>query len=403
MSFTVHWRNEILFSNGGSLLMNFFSVKSRWIATVLILITITSVWSYFFFLPKPVTYQTNAVIKGNFERNVLAIGKLDAVSKVDVGSQVSGQLKELYVKLGEKIKKGQLLATIDPQTAKNAVVEAQETAKSLQADLRGAQAELKLAQLKISRQKKLLKLNAISAQELDVSKADVQSKAARVDNLNAQIQQNKAKLDTAETNLQYTNILAPIEGIVADIKTFQGQTVIAAQQAPTILTIANLDTMIVNTEVSEADVINLKPGQKASFTILGAPGKQFHGVLEDILPTPKGTAGAPNGETTYKSGPVFYYARFKVPNPEHILRLQMTAQVKIELQTLHNVLMIPISDLGKQISSTQYEVSVLHNGKEEKREITTGAFNNINVQVISGLKENDRVISSRSDSNVEGS
>ncbi|MDC9604613.1 macrolide transporter subunit MacA [Xenorhabdus griffiniae] len=380
--------------------MKLLFAKYRWIGAGLVLIAIASVWSYFFYLPKPVSYQTSAVIKGDFQRNVLAVGKLDAVSKVDVGAQVSGQLKELYVKLGDKVKQGQLLALIDPQTAKNTVAEIQETAKSLEANLRGARAELKLAQLKVNRLRHLFKLHVISQQELDSSVTDMQSKAARIDDLVAQIKQNKAKLDTAKTNLQYTRITAPIEGIVTDIKTFQGQTVIAAQQAPTILTLANLDTMIVNAEVSEADVINLAPGQKVSFTILGAPGRQFHSVLKDTLPTPQAENNA-----------IFYYARFEVPNPEHILRLQMTAQVKIALQTLHNVLMIPISALEiasrqytsstQHVLSTQYEVSVLHNGKAEKRKITIGAFDNANVQVLSGLKENERVITSRSDSSVE--
>ncbi|OTA21633.1 periplasmic protein of efflux system [Xenorhabdus beddingii] len=370
--------------------MNLLSIKSRRVAIVLILIAIASVGFYFFHLPKPEVYQTNAVSRGNFERSVLAIGKLDAVSKVDVGAQVSGQLEELYVKLGDKVKKGQLLATIDPQTARNAVIEMQETRKSLEADLRGAQIELRLAQLKADRFKRLFKSQVISHQDLDDSITDMQYKATRVDSFIAQLRQNKAKLDTAETNLQYTNILAPIEGIVTEIKTFQGQTVIAAQQAPTILTIANLNTMIINTEISEADVINLKAGQNASFTILGAPEKQFHGVLKDILPAPQTVNNA-----------IFYYARFEVPNPEHILRLQMTAQVKIELQSLHNVLMLPISDLRKQISPTRYEVNVLNNGKEESREITIGAFNDINVQVISGLKENERVIINRHNSSAE--
>ncbi|MDC9588976.1 macrolide transporter subunit MacA [Xenorhabdus sp. XENO-10] len=386
--------------------MNRLSTKYRWVGAGLILIAIISVLSYLFYSPRPVTYQTNAVIKRDLERSVLAIGKLDAVSKVDVGAQVSGQLKELYVKLGDKVTQGQLLALIDPQTAKNSVAEIQETAKSLDANLRGAKAELKLAQLKMSRLKHLFKLHLTPHQELDSSITDMQSKAARIDDLMAQIKQNKVKLDTAKTNLQYTRITAPIAGTVTDIKTFQGQTVIAAQQAPTILTLANLDTMVVNAEVSEADVINLKPGQKVSFTILGAPGRQFHSVLKDILATPQIVNNA-----------IFYYARFEIPNPGYILRLQMTAQVKIELQSLHNVLMIPISALEissrqytpstqnasspQNIVSTQYEVSVLQNGKAEKRKITIGAFDNTNVQVLSGLKEHERVITKRSESDIE--
>ncbi|WP_045958945.1 macrolide transporter subunit MacA [Xenorhabdus poinarii] len=380
--------------------MNLLFTKRRWIGAGLILIATVAVY-HFVYVPKPIAYQTTPVITGNFERNVLAVGKLDAINKVDVGAQVSGQLKELYVKLGDKVKQGQLLALLDPQTAQNSVTEIQETAKSLKANLRGAKAELKFAQLKVNRLKHLFKLQLISHQDLDNSIMDMQSKAARIDDLIAQIKQNEAKLDTAQTNLRYTKIIAPIEGTVTDIKTFQGQTVIAAQQAPTILTLANLDTMTVNAEVSEADVIRLKPGQKVSFTILGNQEKEFHSVLKDIQPTPQIVNNA-----------VFYYARFDVPNPSHLLRLQMTAQVKIQLQLLNNVLMIPISVLdlssvsNQQPSSAQYEVSVLRNGKAEKRKITIGAFDDVNVQVLSGLKEHERVIMNRSDSSdrhIEGS
>ncbi|WP_092507316.1 macrolide transporter subunit MacA [Xenorhabdus mauleonii] len=368
--------------------MKFFNAKRLWVFLVLILLIIASVSIYFYYFSKAITYQTSAVMKGNLEQSVLATGKLDAVSKVDVGAQVSGQLKELYVKLGDKVKEGQLLAVIDPQTAKNEVEEKEETINSLQFNLRGAQSELGLAQLKVSRLKKLSNLNVVSQEALDIATTDVDLKLSKINDLKSQIKQNKARLDTAKTKLQYTSIIAPIAGVVTDIKTFQGQTVISTQTAPTILTLTNLDTMVVNAEISEADIIKLKPGQKASFTILGDPEKHFYGNLLNILPAPQEVGKV-----------IFYYARFEVPNSEHILRLKMTAQVKIELQSLHNVLVVPISALEKQISFNQYEVSVLHNGKKEKRTIKTGIFNDINVQVISGLKENEHVITASNNKN----
>lgn len=175
-----------------------------------------------------------------------------------------------------------------------------------------------------------------------------------------------------------------MDGDVVQITTLQGQTVIAAQQAPNILTLADLGTMLVKAQVSEADVINLKPGQKAWFTVLGDPTRRFDGVLKDIQPTPEKVNNA-----------IFYYARFEVPNPKRLLRLQMTAQVHIQLAGVEQALVIPLAALGDQIADNRYHVSVLKQGKEEKREVAIGLRNNIDVQILSGLEAGDEVIVSR--------
>lgn len=332
---------------------------------------------------KETQYQTVTVIRGDLDKQVMATGKLDAVSKVDVGAQVSGQLQTLNVKEGDRVKKGQLLAVIDPQKATNDVREAQETIHELEANLALSRAELKLAQATYQRRLQLSKVQAVSLQELDESQTDVEVKKARVDTYLSQIKRNQATLDTAKTNLQYTQITAPMDGIVTHIKTLQGQTVIAAQEAPTILTLADLSTMLVNAEVSEADVIYLLPGQKVSFTVLGAPDKRFDGELKSILPTPEKINDA-----------IFYYARFEVPNPQQLLKLQMTAQVKIELESRKNVLLLPLSALGNEIDAQTYNVSVLKDGKEEECQVKIGARNDVYIEIISGLNDGDEVITS---------
>ncbi|WP_434525319.1 macrolide transporter subunit MacA [Photorhabdus asymbiotica] len=370
--------------------MNFISSKRRWIVLLVIMAVIASVLAYFLHRPGAVKYQTVSVIKGDLQKNVLATGKLDAVRKVDVGAQVSGQLQNLYVEVGDKVTKGQLLALIDPKPAQNQVKEVEATIKELNANLMEAKAQLKLAQLTLQRQNDLAKVQAVSHQELDQVKTDVEVKRAKVETLLAQISKNQASLDTAQTNLQYTRITAPMDGMVVNIKTLQGQTVIAAQEAPTILTLADLGTMLVKAEVSEADVIYLKPGLKASFTVLGAPDKNFTGVLKDILPTPEKINDA-----------IFFYARFEVSNSQQLLRLQMTAQVKIQLDSYHDILMIPLSALGKQITSTRYEVDILNGGKEEKKEVNIGVRNDVDVQILTGLKENEQVITSRGEAGDE--
>jgi Membrane-fusion protein len=251
----------------------------------------------------------------------------------------------------------------------------------LRAQRRQAQAELKLAQVTLARQQQLVKRNLISRQDLDTSATDVAVKEAQIGTIDAQIKRNQATQDTAKKNLDYTRILAPMAGQVTQITTLQGQTVIAVQQAPNILTLADMSTMLVKAQVSEADVIHLKPGQKAWFTVLGDPGTRYEGELKDILPTPEKVNDA-----------IFYYARFEVPNPQGILRLDMTAQVHIQLTGLKNVLTIPLSALGDPVGDNRYKVKVLRNGEPREREVMLGARNDTDVVVVKGLDAGDEVV-----------
>lgn len=368
----------------GSNLMRANSRK-KWLVSILIILVAIGTAVFFFDGENKEEFQTIAVTRGDLNKQVQATGKLNAVRQVDVGAQVSGQLQTLYVKEGDKVSKSDLLAVIDPQKAQNDVTESQERNHELEANLALAKAELKYAQATYQRQLSLSKLQAVAKQDLDKAQTDVDVKKSQVATFEAQIKRNLATLNTARTNLTYTQITAPMDGTVTSIKTLQGQTVIAVQQAPTILTLADLNTMMVKTEVSEADVIYLKPGQQASFTVLGAPDKRFSGVLKDILPTPEKINDA-----------IFYYARFEVPNPEQLLKLQMTAQVKIELESHKNVLLLPLSALGDELSPLIYEVEVLNGESVEKRQIKIGSRNDVYIEVIDGLKEGEQVIISRS-------
>ncbi len=359
------------------------SKKVYWILAVLVVIAGIWLWRTLN-APQP-HYQTLIVRKGALEQSVLATGKLDALRKVDVGAQVSGQLKTLSVNIGDKVKKDQLLGVIDPDQAENQIREVEATLMELRAQLRQARAEFKLAQVTLTRQQQLVKNNLISRQELDQAATDVAVKAAQIGTIEAQIKRNQATLDTAKTNLDYTRIVAPMAGEVTQITTLQGQTVIAAQQAPNILTLADLSTMLVKAQVSEADVIHLRPGQKAWFTVLGDPMTRFEGVLKDILPTPEKVNDA-----------IFYFARFEVPNPKGILRLEMTAQVHIQLAGVDNVLTIPLSALGDVVGDNRYNVRLLRNGEVKTREVTIGARNDTDVEITKGLQEGDEVITGES-------
>ncbi|MFI8417758.1 macrolide transporter subunit MacA [Serratia sp. NPDC078593] len=358
--------------------------KRRWVFIMAIFAIVAILAYQHVSHPATTNFKTVSVAKRDLQQTVLATGQLDAVRKVDVGAQVSGQLESLTVEIGDKVKKGQLLGVIDPQQAQNNIRESEATLRELHAQLQQAQSERQLAAVTLQRNRQLSKVQAVSRQDLDKATTELAVKKAQIESIRAQIARNQASLDTAKTNLTYTRIEAPMDGDVVQITTLQGQTVIAAQQAPNILTLADLSTMLVKAQVSEADVIHLKPGQKAWFTVLGDPTKRFDGVLKDIQPTPEKVNNA-----------IFYYARFEVPNPDGLLRLQMTAQVHIQLGGVNQATVIPLAALGEQIADNRYQVAVVVQGKEEKREVTIGMRNNVDVQILSGLNLGDEVILSR--------
>ncbi|ROP58999.1 macrolide-specific efflux system membrane fusion protein [Enterobacter sp. BIGb0383] len=353
--------------------------KKYWLLAVLLVIAGIWLWNT---LNKPEpSYQTLIVRKGDLLQSVLATGKLDALRKVDVGAQVSGQLKTLSVNIGDKVKKDQLLGVIDPEQAENQIREVEATLMELRAQRKQAEAERKLAQVTLARQQQLAKTQVVSRQDLDKAATELTVKEAQLGTIDAQIKRNAATLDTAKINLDYTRIVAPMAGEVTQITTLQGQTVIAAQQAPNILTLADMGTMLVKAQVSEADVIHLKPGLEAWFTVLGDPQTRYEGKLKDILPTPEKVNDA-----------IFYYARFEVPNPQGVLRLDMTAQVHIQLSGVKGVLKIPLAALGESLGDRRYKIKVLRNGEVREREVSIGARNDIDVEVLKGLEEGEEVI-----------
>ena len=355
-------------------------IKKRYfLFAIILIVAVIALWRT---LNAPLPqYQTLIVRPGDLQQSVLATGKLDALRKVDVGAQVSGQLKTLSVAIGDKVKKDQLLGVIDPEQAQNQIKEVEATLMELRAQRLQAEAEWKLARVTLSRQQQLAKTQAVSQQDLDTAATEMAVKQAQIGAIDAQIKRNQASLDTAKTNLDYTRIVAPMAGEVTQITTLQGQTVIAAQQAPNILTLADMSTMLVKAQVSEADVIHLQPGQKAWFTVLGDPQTRYEGKLKDVLPTPEKVNDA-----------IFYYARCEVPNPKGILRLDMTAQVHIQLTDVKNVLTIPLSALGDPIGNNRYNVRLLRNGETREREVVIGARNDTDVEIVKGLEEGDEVI-----------
>ena len=218
--------------------MKAVSKKKILTAGILILLIAGGFW-FFTREDAPVSYMTADVQRGTLEKKVMATGKLDALQKVDVGAQVNGQLQTLNVKEGDFVKKGDLLAVIDPVKAQNVVIEAEQTVSEIKARLKQAEAEYAFAQATYQRRLALAKTQVISKQDVDEARRNMDVQRAAIDTYKAQVARNQATLDTARNDLQYTNIRAPMDGVVTELKTLQGQTVIAMQQAPTILSLAD--------------------------------------------------------------------------------------------------------------------------------------------------------------------
>ena len=346
-------------------------------------------------------YVTVPVIKRDIQETVSCTGVLDAYRKVNVGAQVSGQIETLKVALGEKVKKGQLLAVIDPSVKQNDLKDAEAQLKSIQAQKRSKEALLKQYELEYERQQTMRSRDASAKADLESARANLESTRADIEALDAGITQAKIALDTARTNLAYTQIVAPMDGTVVAVETDEGQTLVSTQSAPTILILANLDVMTVKSLISEADVIRVKPGMPVFFSTLGDPDTRYEGVLRSVDPAPESVTDTDTSAKTISSSATYYNGQFEVDNPDGKLRIFMTAQVSIVLGEAGHVLSIPLSVLGNDLGNGCYEVRVLEDGRAEPRRIKTGFKDNIYIQVLSGLSEGEQVVVGDSQSAAE--
>jgi macrolide-specific efflux system membrane fusion protein len=348
---------------------------------------------YFFPSDKAPAYVTATAAPGDLEQSVLATGTLQALKQVSVGAQASGQIRKLHVALGDTVKKGQLIAEIDALKQQNDLRNSEAALQSAQALLGSRQAALKQAELNFERQKELLAADAISRQSFEQAEATLGSSRADVKTSQAQIAQARITADTARVNLNYTQILAPMDGVVVALVAQEGQTVNANQSAPTIVKLAQLDTITVKAQISEADVVRVKPGQKVYFTILGAPDKRYYTTLRTVEPAPDSIATETTAASSSAATAIYYNGLLDVPNTDGRLRISMTAQVYVVLNEAKQVLLIPASAIeqsGRRGAATVRVVG--EDGKAEVRTVKVGINNNVNAQILEGLKAGDKVV-----------
>ena len=351
---------------------------------------------HFLFAKEVPTYITASAARMDIEERVLASGTLNAFKTVDVGAQVSGQLKKLHVALGDQVKKGQLLAEIDPVLQRNALRDAEATLENVRAQKLSKQALLKQYVLALKRQNELIAQDATAHADLEGAQAQLDGTRADLAALDAQISKASIAVDSAKANLDYTEIVAPMDGVVLTIATQEGQTVVSTQSATTILTLADLSTITVKAKISEADVMRVKPGLTSYFTLLGDADTRYASRLRTVEPastaTTTASASISVASSSTTTAAVYYNGLFEVPNPDRKLRAAMTAQVTIVINGAKQALCIPTSALDQRFKDGRATVRLLRGSIPETRAIRVGISDNVQVQVLEGLQEGDKVV-----------
>ncbi|WP_244491172.1 efflux RND transporter periplasmic adaptor subunit [Paramesorhizobium deserti] len=345
--------------------------------------------------------STTTVRRGDIENSVLVTGTLRPKRLVGIGAQATGRILSLKVRPGQKVKAGEVVALIDSTNQQNELNKAQATLQRNEAIRDENIANLELARQDLARNQMMIGKNAVARSEYDKAVATLKSKQAQLANSEAAIAASKVDVQIAETNLAYTRITAHIDGTILVTVVQEGQTVNAQQSAPTIAILGQLDEMTVEADISEADITQVHEGLPLYFTISGQNSKRYEAKLERIEPAPdsivndksfSSSSSAPASSGAIPSA-IYYKGIFSVPNSDGLLRTYMTTEVHIVLAKATNVLLAPVSALRASGLSDKATVRVITgNGAIEDREVETGITDKVNIEIRSGLKEGDRIV-----------
>ncbi len=360
--------------------------------------------AYYFFSSnnkQETTYLTESVTRGNVEKTVVASGSVESVNEVDVGAQVSGKITKLYVKLGQEIKKGEMIADIDSTTQINTLNTKKAALVSYQAQLKAKKTAYDVALSSYNRLSKLYAQKATSLDSMNTAKSTLDNAKAEMEAIEANIKQAEIEVNTAETNVSYTKITAPMDGTVISVPVSEGQTVNANQTTPTIVTIADLSKMKIKPEISEGDITKVKAGQEVSFKILSDSQTLYHSVIDSVDPantttsdnssTSSSTSSSSSSSTT---SAIYYYANILIDNPNRTLRIGMTTENNIKIANAKDVLLV--SNMAIQKRDGKSFVNVLNDKNHpEQREVETGVQNDFQTEIKSGLNEGEKVIVSQ--------
>ncbi len=343
-------------------------------------------------------YLTETAARGVITRQVVATGTMEAVDLVSVGAQVSGQIKKLHVKLGQRVKKGDMVAEIDSVSQLNQYNIDRANLISRKADLVAKEANLRIAQTRFEREKALYKKNATSREAYEDAENTLALAKAELTQVQSQIKQTELALDTDKLNLSYTRITAPLNGTVVAVVVEEGQTVNANQTTPTIVQIADLTKMENNIEISEGDIGVIREGMPLEFTVLSLNDKVFSARITSLDPGlttlsdgqyDKGSSSS--GLSGSSSEAVYFYGKAVLDNPEGLLRIGMTTENTITVNEVQNVITVPLIAVQTRRRHSYVQILTASNTPEE-REVQTGLSDGVRVEIRSGIQEGEKVI-----------
>ena len=336
---------------------------------------------------KKIKFKTAKIQKGEITQTVRATGNVNPVTTIIVGTRVSGTIVALYADYNSRIKKGQLIAQIDPTPFENELKHSEAELLNAKATLFKAEVTLKDAERTLKRKQELFKRDLIARSELDDAETAYNTARAQYEIALAQVKKAEAGLRQAKTNLGYTRIFSPVDGVVIAKNVEVGQTVAASFQTPTLFTIApDLTKMQVDTNVDEADISKIKTGMEVNFTVDAYPDKKFKGIVSQIRLSP-----------TVTQNVVTYNVVISVDNSHLLLKPGMTANVTFVVNSKENVIKIPNSALRFKMPDTppskQQGVWVIRGGKSVRVNVKTGISDGEWTELIEGdLKEGEEVI-----------
>lgn len=375
--------------------------KKRILGITVVLIILAAIY-YFNLQSQPkTTYLTETAKYSDIQQTVVATGTVRSSNRVEVGARVSGKVEKILVKLGQKVKKGELIAELDSITQENTLNSAQAQLAAYKAQLVAAQTAYRVANSNFQRIAKLYKRKASSLDDYENAQNNLDSAKANVEQIQAQIKQSEIEVNTAATNLNYTKITSPIDGTVISIPVSVGQTVNANQTTPTIIQVADLDTMLIKPEISEGDITKIKPGMKVQFTTLAEPDEIYQAKIASVDPALTTLTDNEYSESVSDTNAIYYYANVLVPNPEHKLQIGMTTQNTIITAQKQHVLVVPTLAIQKR--NGQNSVQILDGDKVVEKVVQIGLHDDINTEILSGLNEGDNVILSQSSANEAAS
>lgn len=377
-------------------------MKKIFLVAAITLCILAGIGYFLFFKKSPPEFRTALVERGSVVATVSATGTLNAVTTVQVGTQVSGTIQKLFVDYNSQVNKGQVIAQIDPAIFNSQVEQSQGNYKSAVANLAKAKALAADARRTLERNRQLLKDGIVSQGDYDTAETRYWEAGAAVKAAEGSVLQTSGAYQQAQTNLRYATIRSPVDGVVVSRNVDVGQTVAASFQTPTLFTIAqDLTKMQINTSVDEADIGKVKVGQPAVFNVDAYPEMQFRGVVSQVRIAPIVTQNV-----------VTYDVVITVDNKDLRLKPGMTANVSIEVQRKDDVLKIPGAALrfkpvaadaeterptsagrGNTAGRPGQKVFVLRDGKPVPIPVRTGTSDDSHVELVGGeLQKGQEII-----------